>query len=276
MEQLNRIDFEYIIYADKCNPNGDPCDGNTPRENFDGHGEISDVCIKRKIRDRLYEAGEEILVMPTDVTGQSLLTRIKESDILSYAKKNSLLQDELNKMACEKWFDVRAFGMILPFKSNGAVSTHLQGCVSIGMPSTVNPLETHLIQMVSGQNNISEEKKESNTMGMKYVVDKALYVGTGSIYPSLAEKNGFTVDDAEKIKQAILNIFENDASASRPAGSMTLCELHWWTHDCKSGRYPQIKVFNSITIEQIEEYPFYKVIENYELDNVKHEVFTNV
>ena len=102
---------------------------------------------------------------------------------------------------------------------------------------------------------------------------KAAYVTYGSIYCQLAEKNNFTEEDAEKIHQALITLFEGDAAAMRPAGTMNVQKVYWWKHNCKTGQYPQIKVFKTLDIQPQKEYPFFTVTET-PLPDLTPEVYT--
>jgi CRISPR-associated protein Csd2 len=114
----------------------------------------------------------------------------------------------------------------------------------------VSPIDITSIQItksVSGEG--SGEKKASDTMGMKHRVDFGLYVTYGSMNPQLAEQTGFSYEDAQKIKKALLHIFDNDASSARPEGSMEVVQLYWWEHSSKSGQYSSAKVHHSLDIK---------------------------
>lgn len=139
----NRIDFCGIIVAERCNPNGDPVDGNVPRHDFPGYGIISDVCLKRKIRDRLHDAGHEIFVIWQDRLPdgiKSLNDMVKSVPELREAQK-SKNEKEFVRIACEKWLDVRAFGQVFAFKAGENVSTHARGPVSLCEARTIEPVD---------------------------------------------------------------------------------------------------------------------------------------
>lgn len=267
----NRIDFMYIITVDGCNPNGDPNSG-LPRVDFNDCGEISDVCIKRKIRNRLHQEGEEILVLPTNETQESLKSIISKNfkELLKDAEK-------LKKASCEKWLDVRAFGAVIGLSKGddfAPITGGIKGCVSIGIATSIKPIHIHEIATTCCINLKNTTGKDSNTMGAsKYTVSKSAYVGYGSIYPQLAELTGFSEEDCEKVKNAIIHMLDNDVSAARPAGSMILSELHWWKHNCSSGQYNIAKVHHSLSVTPKDNFPYYEVNENYELKGLKHEVY---
>ena len=254
METLqNKIDFALIITAANANPNGDPLNGNRPRQDIDGHGEISDVCIKRKLRNRLQDMGEKIFVQSDDRCDDgigSLHDRVKANKTLTdLSKGKSTNRDEFAKAACAEWIDVRSFGQVFAFKDD-AVSVGVRGPVSIQQAVSVSPVDVISMQITKSVNSESgKEGKASDTMGTKHRVAFGLYVVNGSINCQLAEKTGFTEEDAEKIKQALLTLFENDSSSARPDGSMEVCRLYWWKHSCKTPKYSSAKVHRLLSVK---------------------------
>ena len=257
MSLENKIDFAIIFSVTNANPNGDPLNGNRPRQDYDGHGEITDVCLKRKLRDRLQEAGHSIFVQSDEkkTDGMVSLQKRAYSDEFglgkdAFGKKANL--DETISKACEKWFDVRAFGQIFAYKGKSGkkgegVSIPIRGPVTIQSAFSVEPVNvtsTQITKSVSGEGD--GEKKASDTMGMKHRVDQAIYVTKGAITPQLAEKTGFTNEDAEIIKQLLPRLFEGDASSARPEGSMSVEKVIWWQHNSKLGQYSSAKVHRTL------------------------------
>lgn len=249
----NKIDFTLLITAKNANPNGDPLNGNRPRENYDGLGEISDVCIKRKIRDRLQDMGEKIFVQSDercDDGFDSLRARAEGNEaIKAISKGKNTDRDEYAKTACAEWIDVRSFGQVFAFRGD-SVSVGVRGPVSIQQAVSVSPVDIVSMQITKSVNSESgKEGKASDTMGMKHRVEFGLYVINGSINCQLAEKTGFTDEDAEKIKQALLHLFENDSSSARPDGSMEVCRLYWWKHEGKTPKYSSAKVHRQLEVD---------------------------
>lgn len=255
-EFTNKIDFAVLVTAKNANPNGDPLDGNRPRTDLEGYGEISDVCIKRKIRNRLQDMGEDIFVKTDErcTDGyKSLSERAKQNPGLSAAlkAKNS---DDYVKTACEKWIDVRSFGQVFAFKDNN-VSIGVRGPVTIHPAFSLSPVEIMDLQITKSTNSEPSQdgKRTSDTMGMKHRVEFGIYLIKGSINHQLAEKTGFSDEDAEKIKEALRTLFENDCSAARPDGSMEVIKLYWWRHNCPSGQYSSAKVHRSLEVKERED-----------------------
>jgi CRISPR-associated protein Csd2 len=249
-----KIDFALVFGVKNANPNGDPLSGNMPRITLESIGELSDVCLKRKIRDRLQEAGEKIFVQ-SDENRKDDYKTLKDRAEGELSKETMKDAKKLAEKACKTWIDVRSFGQLFAYKkgdgeAKGAgVSVGIRGPVSIQSAFSRDPVNITSIQItksVSGEGDGS--KKASDTMGMKHRVDFGLYVTYGSMNPQLAEKTGFSYDDAKKIKQALLHIFDNDASSARPEGSMEVIQLYWWEHSSKSGQYSSAKVHGSLQV----------------------------
>lgn len=246
----NKIDFAVIFSVKNANPNGDPLNGNRPRQNLDGSGELSDVCIKRKIRDRLQDGGAAIFVQSDDrkVDGYTSLRDRAESELGAAILKDGT---KLFAAGCAKWLDVRAFGQLFAYKGDKSdgVSVGVRGPVSVHPAmsiGTVSVTSTQITKSVSGEGD--GKKRASDTMGMKHRVDFGLYVVYGAMNPQLASKTGFTDQDAAAIKAVLPKLFENDASAARPEGSMEVVQVYWWTHDSMSGKHSSAKVHRSLHV----------------------------
>ncbi|OOF71149.1 type I-C CRISPR-associated protein Cas7/Csd2 [Rodentibacter caecimuris] len=266
MSLTKKIDFALIIGVKNANPNGDPLNGNRPRTDFAGFGEMTDVCLKRKIRDRLQERGESIFVQSDEKKTDgmtSLANRAKDKEVglgadAFNAKKAN--KDETAKKACKKWLDVRSFGQVFAFgrSDEGAgVSIAVRGPVTIQSAFSVDPVNitsTQITKSVSGEDPKEGKNKSSDTMGMKYRVDSGIYVAFGAMSPQLAERTGFSDADAEKIKNVLTKLFEGDASSARPEGSMQVLKLIWWEHNCKSGQYSSAQVHGSLKVNSDSSY----------------------
>lgn len=266
-----KIDFAVILRVKNANPNGDPLNGNRPRTDYSNFGEMSDVSIKRKIRDRLLERwisdgkrddGNMIFVQSDD-------RKADEAKSLRERAEHVLGKDlgapKTAEKACEKWVDVRAFGQLFALKSNKkagkkkddgsdeegdtGVSVGIRGPVTVQSAFSVEPIDitsTQITKSVSGEGDGT--KRGTDTMGMKHRVDQGVYVFFGSMNPQLAERTTFSDADAEAIKQVLPKLFENDESSARPAGSMEVLKVIWWKHSCKSGQYSSAKVHRSLSV----------------------------
>lgn len=246
-----KIDFAILISVENANPNGDPLCGNRPREDYDGYGEISDVCLKRKIRNRLIDMNEPVFVQSNDHrvdSYKSLKTRAEGCEELNAVKNGKNTdQDEFARIACEQWMDVRSFGQVFAFKKD-TVSVGVRGPVTISIAKSVSPVDIISMQIVKSVNSEDTAERASDTMGMKHRVAFGLYLTKGSINCQLAEKTGFSDEDAEKIKEAMRTLLENDASSARPEGSMEVCALYWWEQEGKTPKYSSAKVQRSLQV----------------------------
>ncbi len=253
----NKIDFAVIFRVKNANPNGDPLNGNRPRTDYDGYGEVSDVCLKRKIRDRMQDAGHTIFVQSDEkkIDGMPSLKVRAESAEFGLGKdafdRKKISPDATARLACEKWLDVRAFGQLFAFKNEAkdGVSIPIRGPVTIQSAFSVEPVSITSMQItksVSGEGDGT--KKGSDTMGMKHRVDRAFYVTFGSMTPQLAVRTGFNDNDAEIVKGLLPKLFEGDASSARPEGSMAVEKVFWWKHNSKSGQFSSAKVHKTLSV----------------------------
>lgn len=259
----HKIDFALVLRVVNANPNGDPLNGNRPRTSYDNVGEITDVCLKRKLRDRLQENGEKIFVQSDDRKNdefRSLAERARGT------LKDAFGGPQTATLACKEWFDVRAFGQLFAIKAgkktkkkgeeakdseesegDTGISIGIRGPVTLQSAFSQAPVEvtsTQITKSVSGEGDGS--KRGSDTMGMKHRVDHGIYICFGSMNPQLAERTGFSDEDAAVIKAILPKLLENDASSARPEGSMEVLKVIWWQHPSKSGVCSSAKVHRSL------------------------------
>lgn len=284
MSLSKKIDFAVVFKVVNANPNGDPLNGNRPRTIYEGNGEVSDVCIKRKIRNRLMESGNSIFVQSDDNKNDGHGSLKSRADAVLAGVKGT---DEITKKACATWLDVRAFGQLFAFKATGGkkvkgkegeepgddkgVSIGIRGPVSIQSAFSVNPVSvtsTQITKSVSGEGDGS--KRGSDTMGMKHRVDRGIYAFYGSMNPQLSVKTGFNDEDAAIIKAVLPRLFENDASSARPEGSMEVLKVVWWQHNSASGQVSSAKVHRSLTVNDTDDLE--TIISFEEMDGPKPEV----
>ncbi len=260
-----KIDFAALISVTMANSNGDPLNGNRPRTDYNGLGEISDVCIKRKIRNRMQDLGQPVFVQSEDRCddGCGSLSERAASKL-----KNVKDRQIYAETACKTWLDVRTFGQVFAFKDAKGMSVGVRGPVSIHQAVSVSPVEIESMQITKSVNGEKTEKggnRTSDTMGMKHFVRFGLYLLKGSINVQLAEKTGFTYEDAQVVKECLRTLFVNDASSARPDGSMEVVKLYWWEHNCPAGQYSSAKVHRSIKIRQKDEQTLPSCVEDYEI-----------
>jgi CRISPR-associated protein Csd2 len=288
MSLSKKIDFAVVFKVVNANPNGDPLNGNRPRTIYEGNGEVSDVCIKRKIRNRLMESGKAIFVQSDDNKNDGHGSLKSRADAVLSGIKGA---DVIAKKACETWLDVRAFGQLFAFKATGGkkgkgkegedsgddkgVSIGIRGPVSVQAAFSVSPVSvtsTQITKSVSGEGDGT--KRGSDTMGMKHRVDRGIYAFYGSMNPQLAVKTGFSDDDAAAIKTILPRLFENDASSARPEGSMEVLKVVWWQHNSASGQVSSAKVHRSLTVNDTDD--LNNIISLDEVNGLKPEVIDGV
>ena len=258
----NKVDFVVFVAVNNANPNGDPLDGNRPRTDLDGFGEMSDVCIKRKIRNRMQDMGEKVFVQSDDRSddgAKSLKERAKDLEKIKEA-------DAFAETACKRWIDVRSFGQVFAFKGFGCASVGVRGPVSVHQAVSIDPIEINSMQITKS---VSGDKDENmlrgrDTMGTKHFVKFGFYKIKGSINVQLAEKTGFSAEDADLLKKCLQTLFVNDASSARPDGSMEVVKLYWWEHSCKEGQYSSAMVHKSVDAKVKEGVQSPRSVEDYE------------
>ena len=261
MAITNRYDFILLFDVENGNPNGDPDAGNTPRMDAEtGYGYITDVCLKRKIRNFVElakegESGYNILVKPD----KALNTRFAEAydaEQLEKGKKKDRKAEEIEKARnymCRNYFDVRAFGAVMSTGDNpcGIV----RGPVQITFARSLSPITIEDVT-ITRQARTTEDRQETGgtEMGRKSIIPYALYRAEGYISAALAQKvTGLSDDDVELLWDAIVNMFENDHSAAR--GKMCMRKLYIFKHDSTLGNCPSHVLFDKVKVSLKEEKP---------------------
>ena len=258
----NRYEFLILFDVENGNPNGDPDSGNMPRIDPEtGHGLVTDVCLKRKIRNYVEAVKNDALGHRIYVKGNVPLNRSEkeaceyvgvEPKKLKDAKKlDPDLDRKLRDFMCKNFYDIRTFGAVMTTFMSGNLSCgQLRGPVQLGFARSVDPIipqEVTITRMAITTEEDAEKKK--NEMGRKYIVPYGLYRAEGYISANLAKNyTGFSEDDLELLWQAILNMFELDHSASR--GKMAIRELIIFKHDSELGNAPAYKLFDMVAVEK--------------------------
>lgn len=262
----NKIDFVAFASVTMANPNGDPLNGNSPRTDYAGLGEMSDVCIKRKIRNRMQDLGKAVFVQSADRCddGCDSLSKRASAKLGKEKPKGFKANNEYALKACKTWLDVRSFGQVFAFGDTKDVSIGVRGPVSIHQSVSVSPVQVEDMQITKSVNGESSDKSRSrDTMGTKHFVRFGLYMIKGSINTQLAEKTGFTEEDADVLKECLRTLFVNDASSARPDGSMEIVKLYWFRHNCKDGQYSSAEVHRSVRAELKNPEQFPASVEDY-------------
>lgn len=258
----NRYDF--IIYYDvqDGNPNGDPDAGNLPRIDPEtGHGLVTDVCLKRKIRNYVEmvkedEPGFEIYIKDGVTLNKSDSRAFEElgidpKEIKKLKKDNPELDAKLRDVMCSTFFDVRTFGAVMTtFVKNNLNCGQVRGPVQLTFSRSVDPIIPQEVTITRIAITKEEDAEKKGTeMGRKYIVPYGLYRCEGFISANLARKTtGFSEEDLELLWQAIINMFDNDHSAAR--GKMAVRALIAFKHDSELGNAPSYKLFDAVTVEK--------------------------
>ncbi|MCY3036056.1 MULTISPECIES: type I-C CRISPR-associated protein Cas7/Csd2 [Aerococcus] len=247
----HKIDFIATIEVKNANPNGDPLAGNYPRTDIGGYGIITDVCLKRKLRNRMQDQGQEIFVKANDRIDDGYLSLQSryEAAFEDKDERKKMPNEEMAKGFCENWVDVRSFGQVVTYDGK---SIGIRGPVSIAMAKSLSPVEVVSMQITRSTNAAEKgNDRASDTMGSKQYVDYGVYVIKGSINPYFAEKTQFSEEDADLVKECLRTLFVNDASAARPEGSMEVVDIYWFDHPSKIGVVSSGKVFNLLQYDEV-------------------------
>ncbi len=243
-----KIDFMVTIEVREANANGDPLSGNMPRTNANNQGIISDVAIKRKIRNRMQDMGHSIFVQANDRIEDGLDSLEKRFKAQFSGKESD---EEINEKANQIWLDVRSFGQVFTYLKDRSFA--IRGPVSVSMAHSLEPIIISSLQITRSTNGVEPKKaggRSSDTMGTKHFVDYGVYVIKGAINAYFAEKTGFTAEDAEVLKETLITLFENDASSARPEGSMRVREVFWFTHSNKLGNVSSARIFDLLEFDK--------------------------
>lgn len=260
----NRYEFVILFDVENGNPNGDPDAGNMPRTDPEtGHGLVTDVCLKRKIRNfvetcKENETGYRIYVKDGVPLNRSdaeacAANGVEPNDkaLKAAKKKDEDLDKKLRDWMCKEFFDIRTFGAVMTTFVKGALNCgQVRGPVQLGFARSIDPIlpQEVTITRVAITTEADAEKKGTE-MGRKYIVPYGLYRCEGYISANLARKTtGFSEEDLELLWQAILNMFENDHSAAR--GKMAVRELIVFKHDSELGNAPAYKLFDLVKAEK--------------------------
>ena len=257
----NRYDFVILFDVENGNPNGDPDAGNMPRIDPEtGHGLVTDVCLKRKIRNYVETAkgdaeGYRIYIkdqVPLNRSDSEALKYLGVTGDLKAAKKaDPDLDAKIRDFMCLNFYDIRTFGAVMTTFVKGALNCgQVRGPVQLGFARSVDPIvpQEVTITRVAITTEADAEKKGTE-MGRKHIVPYGLYRAEGYVSANLARKTtGFSEEDLQLLWQAILNMFENDHSAAR--GKMAVRELIVFRHDSELGNAPAYKLFDAVHIER--------------------------
>ena len=252
----NRYEFTLLFDVQNGNPNGDPDAGNMPR--FDpetGHGLVTDVCLKRKIRNHVALAKEgsegfNIYVQEKAVLNRTNEMAYKAFELKSEAKKLPKKIEDAKKVTgwmCSNFFDIRSFGAVMTTEVNCG---QVRGPVQLAFAKSVEPIVSQEVSITRMAVTNEKDLEKERTMGRKHIVPYGLYVAQGFVSAPLAEKTGFGEEDLELLWNALVNMFEHDRSAAR--GLMSSQKLFVFKHQDKLGNAPAHKLFDLIDIKRNE------------------------
>ncbi len=254
----NRYEFVIFFDVENGNPNGDPDAGNMPRIDPEtGYGLVTDVCLKRKIRNYVEtvkenESGYRIYIKDkiplnrSDAEAYEYLG-VNPEKIKDEKKKDPDLDIKIRNFMCENFFDIRTFGAVMTTFVKGALNCgQVRGPVQLSFARSVDPIlpqEITITRVAIAKEDDAEKK--ATEMGRKYIVPYGLYRAEGYISANLARKTtGFSEEDLSLLWQAIINMFEHDHSAAR--GKMAVRELIVFKHDSELGNAPAYKLFDLV------------------------------
>lgn len=259
----NRYDFVVLFDVENGNPNGDPDAGNMPRVDPEtGYGIVTDVCLKRKIRNYVEtlkedEEGYRIYIKENVPLNRSDSTAIEalgiDKDLKNAKQKDPEIDAKLRDWMCAHYYDIRTFGAVMTTFVKGALNCgQVRGPVQFSFARSVDPIVPQEVTItriaITTEADAANKKTE---MGSKHIVPYGLYRAEGFVSANLARKTtGFSEEDLELLWQAILNMFENDHSAAR--GKMAVRELIIFKHDSELGNAPSYKLFDAVTVTRKE------------------------
>ena len=256
----NRYEFVILFDVENGNPNGDPDAGNMPRVDPEtGYGLVTDVCLKRKIRNYVEtakenEKGYRIYIKDGVPLNRSDLEAyadlgVDEKTIKEAKKKDSTLDERVRDFMCQNFYDIRTFGAVMTTFVKAALNCgQVRGPVQLGFARSVEPVvpQEVTITRVAITTEADAEKKGTE-MGRKHIIPYGLYRAEGYVSANLARKvTGFSEEDLALLWEAIINMFEHDHSASR--GKMAVRELIVFKHASELGNAPSYKLFDTVTV----------------------------
>ncbi len=255
-ELKNRIDFVYIFDVQDGNPNGDPDAGNLPRVDAEtGMGLVTDVCLKRKVRNYVQVAknladGYDIFVKEKAVLNDEIDRAHDDSDVKNI-KGEKEKTDAARKFMCKTYYDIRTFGAVM---STGKNAGQVRGPIQLTFARSVDPVATseHSITRVAvaTKDEAKKQKGENHTMGRKATIPYGLYVCHGFVSANLAKQTGFSEEDLALFFEALKNMFDQDRSAAR--GLMSAQKLIVFRHKTELGNAPANKLFERVAIKNAE------------------------
>ena len=265
-----RYDFIYLFDVKDANPNGDPDAGNLPRVDAEtGHGLLTDVCLKRKVRNFVQITKPESQDHDSNGNTNGFDIYVREKAILNgqharaykaltldQKKAEQAERDKARDWMCQNFFDIRSFGAVMTTEVNCG---QVRGPIQLSFSRSIDPIvaSEHAVTRcaVTTEKEAKAQQGDNRTMGRKFTIPYALYRTHGFINPFLADKTGFTDEDLELFFAALENAFQFDASAARPAGSMSPRALLVFKHESQLGKAPSHSLFERLKVADFERQP---------------------
>ena len=266
----HRYDCIYLFDVKDANPNGDPDAGNLPRVDAEtGHGLLTDVCLKRKVRNYVQITMPEFQDHDAngDTNGYDIYVREKailngqhsrayKALALDQKKSDQAERDKAREWMCQNFFDIRSFGAVMTTEVNCG---QVRGPIQLSFSRSIDPIvaSEHAVTRcaVTTEKEAKAQQGDNRTMGRKFTIPYALYRTHGFINPFLAKQTGFTDEDLELFFAALENAFQFDASAARPAGSMSPRALLVFKHENQLGKAPSHSLFERLKVVDFEREP---------------------
>ena len=263
---MNKIDFILLFDAVDANPNGDPDAGNFPRTDAETlHGLVTDVCLKRKIRNYVQLTRQNCQGFDIYVKEKAILTNQQKRAYENCGSDSTV--ETAKQWMCRQFFDIRTFGAVMSLKE--ANCGQVRGPVQLSFARSIDPITMQEFAItrcaVATEKEAKDQKGDNRTMGRKFTVPYALYVAKGTVNPFLAEQTGFSDDDLNVLLESLTHLFDFDASAARPAGSMAVRKLILFRHSSQLGNAPAHKLYESLSITKKEGIEFARSISDYDI-----------
>jgi CRISPR-associated protein Csd2 len=267
--------YEFVLYFDveNGNPNGDPDAGNMPRiDPQTGYGIITDVCLKRKVRNYVdikkdRSEGYDIYVTESAVLNNKQVEAYEANNLKRSKEPDQKTKQTAQDYMCKRFFDIRTFGAVLD--TGDAKCGQVRGPIQLCFSKSQDPIFQQEITITRMAVTKEEDLKKKRTMGNKYIVPYALYRAEGFVSANFAKKTGFTEDDLALFWDALQNMFDHDHSAAR--GKMVSRKLFVFKHESELGNAPAVTLFDKIIATRLDdskpprEYADYKITIDHEM-----------
>lgn len=246
---MNKIDFILLFDAADANPNGDPDGGNMPRQDAEtSHGIVTDVCLKRKIRNYVQLTRNNEPPYEIYVRENAILNRQQQRSYSALESSSSKpTSEEAKAWMCRNFYDIRTFGAVM--STGGSMNCgQVRGPVQLSFARSFDPVIPAEFSVTRCAVTKEDDATKERTFGRKYTIPYALYMTKGTVNPFLAEQTGFEEADLALLIESLTHMFDFDASAARPAGSMAVRKLILFRHSSQLGNAPAHKLYDALKV----------------------------